>query len=290
MAALAHRHALSTKEQESLDAELPRCTQIAARLPLVRVIVPSETNDRQVQEIHDVFAEGLLLRSHKSTRSRNLERQLGAGDALYFHAGRSHPDYGLAILVLSEVSAPVEVTPFGLGGLCCPNIDSDHLHSAGGCVSPVAHMSEAEQRQFVRESTWRADWRAYIAAYIAHYYGSEPYRYFADGEGSRPAPIDPDGIFADPHNRDWRIWTAEVRVQADLSLQDCIADNTLLYWGAHPTVEQKLKRDAVARKTRLSILYPVWLRLPRDKRLPVERTPGTSRFAEVQAAISSDVL
>lgn len=288
MPALAHLRALSTKEQESLAAQLPRCTQIAARLPLVRVIVPE--HDRHLTEIHDFFADGLLLRSHKSTRSRNLEQQLGAGDGLYFHAGRSHPVYGLAILVLTEISEPVEVTPFGLGGLCCPNNASSTLHTDGGCVSPVAHRSEAEQRRFVQESTWRADWRAYLAAYIAYYYDSEPSRYFADGESSRPARIDPDGIFADLSNRDWRIWTAEVRVQADLRFQDPAMQGTLLFWGAHPMVEQKLKRDAVTRKIRLSTLYPTWLQLPRAKRLPVESVPGTIRFAAIQTAIISYVL
>jgi hypothetical protein len=288
MAALTHVESLSSSAQASVAAMLPRCQYIASRMPLVRVIVPE--NARYLAEIESIFRNGLLLRSHKSDYSRQLEQTLGAGDALYFHAGRPHPDYGLAILVFADLEEPAEVTPFGLGGLCCPNSDDSDLHRGGGCVSPVAHLPEREQRRFVEESTWHDDWRAQFAKYLAYYFGSEPQRYFLDGDDSRPSRSDPDGIFDDPHNRDWRIWTAEVRIQADIRLSTTSCQSRILWWGAHPTVERKLKRDAYARRTPLSELYPIWMLLSGAKRLPVEPTAGAARFATVKAVIQDHVL
>jgi hypothetical protein len=273
---------------EQYWAHLERCSQIAERIPLVRVIVP--TNDRGPLEVHDIFSDGVLRRSHKSDHSRLLEQELGAGDGLYFHAGRTHPQYGRAVFVIADSPVHAEVTPFGLGGLCCPNNNSSPLHADGSCISPVAHLERSIQRGFVLGSTWRDDWRARVGQYLAWYFGSTPSRYFLDGSASRPSRPDPEGIFIEPRNRDWRIWTAEVRILDDLLIRAIIDQGALLFWGVHSSVEQELKRNAYTRRMSMQTLYPIWIMLPRDLRVPVERVPGTDRFGAVDRAILGYVL
>src|SRR5687768_16440710 len=128
MPALDPLSSMTPGEAAEQSALLPASGAISMSMPLVRVVVPN--NDRGPAEILDVFAHGILRKAHKSAHSRKLELDLGTADSLYFHAGRTHPQYGLAVIVIQDCPKPVEVTPFGLGGLCCSNQDANPLHAA----------------------------------------------------------------------------------------------------------------------------------------------------------------
>jgi hypothetical protein len=125
---------------------LSSCEEMANKLPLVRVAVPSDLPARKDVEINDVLIEGRLLRSHKSDRSKEIECKLEVSDSLYFHAGRPHHEYGTAVFVLRNACADEEATPFGLGGLLC------RCSGPCSCLQPIATWKPDEQKKFVEAS------------------------------------------------------------------------------------------------------------------------------------------
>ncbi len=276
-------------DREAFQSALPRAGEVAKRTPLVRVVVPRH-EDRAFIEAHEIFIDGLLRLNHKSAKSRRIEIELGAGDAVYFHAGCASPEYGRAVFALQHISQDVEVTPFGLGALICTGKSSDPLHKAGSCVSPVAHWSRANKVSFVRDSTWRDDWRDRFADYLACYFGGQLDRYFSMQASGKPQVVDPERIFASRRNKDWRIWTLEVRVLGDVNLFDAVRAGTIVLWGVPPNVEKQLKVAALAARRRLSHMRPLWAQLPRDKRRTVASVSPRSIFAAINRELAEVAL
>ncbi len=144
---------LDPEERRRFETSLATATLVADRLPLVRVVVAQQP-PRHQSELADVLSDGLLKPIHKSNSSRDREIRLGAPDLLYFHAGRTHPDYGAMVFVIEDLPSPPDVvTPFGLGGLLCARTHPpDALH----CVMPVSHQEEGLQRAFYQASRFTA--------------------------------------------------------------------------------------------------------------------------------------
>lgn len=231
--------------QAEFEAATPRARHFADVLPLVRVVVPAPGHHRRELELLDVFRRGTLRPSHKSPLAVQCERTLQREGALYFHGGRPHPDYGNAVIVLDGLpeGTPMEVTPFGLGGMLCTKTHAGP-HT---CVAPVAHDDEVEQVDFTARSTWLADpWRARAAEYIGLYFGATPERYFFPGDQGRPKRPDPAGIFMDDRTSDWRAWTLEVRVLAEVNLFDALAEGRVIAWALDEATDAELQVRSIA--------------------------------------------
>lgn len=213
---------------------------VAKKLPLVRVVIPRTDPKRRREEISDVLIHGDLRRTHKSARSRDIERRLQLPESLYFHAGRPHEDYGDAIFIIEDTANGVEVeaTPFGLGQLLCEK--KTDMHTQGRCLAPISHEDDFKQRLFVQGSIWKADWRDRAAQYLALYFGSDPSRYFMEGDKGKPKKHDPDCIYSNDDNKDWRSWSIEVRVLGDISLFDVLARKRLLFWAMKKKVVSEI--------------------------------------------------
>jgi len=240
----------------------PDAISLASKLPLVRVVVPP-SDPRKGREVEDVLRTGIIRASHKSARSRDVERRLGAPDAIYFHAGRTHPEYGHVALVLAPLSdsaAAQEATPFGLGGLLCDGVKD--THTQGGCISPIAHEPEATQAAFYADSNWSSDWRMSAAHFLDIYFLGRLRDYFRDAATSKPSRPDPDKIYSDPANTDWRTWTMEVRVpKGDLDLNPLLDADRLLYWAIDEHLGSTLEILATSGGRSLANEYPFYSRL-----------------------------
>lgn len=291
MPALDVLQSLLEEERQAYERALPRALEMAASLPLVRVIIPRD-DQRGIEEIEDVLTSGRLSREHKGLRTRRTEAQLGTGSFLYFHAGRTHPDYGRGMVVIrdSPTSAELEATPFGLGGLCCGGTDEDPLHKARGCVSPVAHHDSGEQARFVAESTWHEDWRDKAAQYLALYFGDTPEAYFSPRAADKPTREDPEGIFTDPRTRDWRAWTIEVRLTEDVDLFDVIRARELLFWGMTDWVYNTLRIDALRQRRSITHIYPLLALLPREGEIELDERDPDKVFSAAQRKIEEAVF
>lgn len=270
-------------QQTAFQAALPGGAKLAGRMPLVRVVF-SKNKSRRTVEIEDFLVRGVIRRSHKSDHSRDIEKRLAVQDSLYFHLGRAHPDYGDAAIVVQEATVASEASPFGLGGLLCPG--SGKNHDAGCCVSPLAHAPEGDQKMFVASSTWYSDWRAKAGEFLALFFNANADAYFAPGEGGRPSIADPEAIFSDPANKDWRSWTIEVRLLDDLRLDEVLTGNYLLHWAVVDTVENDLYDQAQAAGVPLRDMFPYLERLPAARQ--IRATVATkSLFADVDSATLS---
>ncbi len=197
---------------------LREACRLAQRLPLVRVVVPRPaTHPRHNVEIEDVLDRGLARVEHRGGESRRTETELRATPGVYFHAGRTHPDYGDMALALAPFDCKAEATPFGLGGLAC-KADCPAIQ----CIRPVGHAANALQCAFVAASVWADDWRRHVALYLATYF-SDFDRYFQN---------DPPALYpAVARSTDWRAWTVEVRVLGeDVDLAQALSRNQVLIW------------------------------------------------------------
>lgn len=268
------------------EAAFPQALSVAQRLPLVRVVLPSHT-ERRAEEALDVFSSGVLKRSHKSPRSTEIETRLAVPNSLYFHAGRPHPDYGSAILVLGHADGAVEATPFGLGALDCNG--TSKAHSDGACLSPVAHWPIARQEEFVRSSRWSSNWRDHTAEFLALYFANDLHQYFAPGSAGRPVRRDPEGI-CDEANKDWRSWTIEVRLQEDLDLRGALEKGLLLYWAMESSSEEDFHVHVQDTGYPLSEIYPLLAALPPKRRVHHLAGDIKSICAVVQDLIHAEVL
>jgi len=270
------------------ERDRPAAEQFATRLPLVRVVVPRAPG-RRIQEIEDVFAGGVLRTEHRGAGTRDIEAQLGIGPFLYFHAGRSHSDYGDAIFVFDDLEGSYEATPFGLGGLCCPG-PPDPFHLRCQCVDPVAHESQVRQSQFVSDSTWKPQWRSEAAKYLAAYFGGRLEEYFDSSPSAKPTLTDPDLIFGDSRNTDWRAWTIEVRSSSDVNLFDVVRSGCILWWGVPDWLEDTMFVTALSNRRRPAERYPLLAQLPSHLRVSVTDAAGTTDFGDLQQSIQEFTL
>ena len=239
-----------------------RAASVASSIPLVRVVVPQS---RRSEELRDVFQSGRLSADHRSEFSAECENRLGVGSAVYFHAGRTHPDYGSAVFGLGDIAVAAEATPFGLGALFCRG--NDKRHDNGSCLSPIAHASDPDQAKFVKASIWAGEWRASMASYLAIYFDGRLEDYFAPGVSGRPTVSDPDGIFLATQNRDWRSWTVEVRALGDIDLFAALERDEVLFWGLEDSLEAEIYDEVWAAGVELSEFYPLFARLPANRRV-----------------------
>jgi hypothetical protein len=265
---------------------LPSAATFAQRLPLVRVVVPHRGPRNRV-ETDDVLRDGRILPGHKSDHARDLDRRLGAADGVYFHAGRTHPVYGKVALVLRPLDEEdrAEVTPFGLGGLLCTKPEGAEHPQPPECVRPVSHLAEPEQAAFVQSSTWRgAGWRDPAAQFLAAYFGTDLGGYFALDDTGRPALVDPAEIFH-PHtgSRDWRAWTFEVRIAAEILLAPILNSGRVMIWA----MEDELYNELIQRRATPGE-PPWWLSELMASRVPRIHLPDAS-FEEVLRAVDEEV-
>lgn len=258
MPALDVLNALPNNWKTEFNKAILKAQMVAKKLPLVRVVIPRTDPKRRREEISDVLIHGDLRRTHKSDRSRDIERRLHVPESLYFHAGRPHEDYGDAIFIIEDTANGVEVeaTPFGLGQLLCGK--KTDMHKQGRCLAPISHEDDCKQRLFVRGSIWKADWRDRAAQYLALYFGSDPSRYFMEGDKGKPQKHDPDCIYSNDDNKDWRSWRIEVRVLGDISLFDVLARKQLLFWAMKKRWLAKLRSNIGARPQKHFVIrvYP----------------------------------
>ncbi len=199
-----------------------------------------------------MLGDGLLRVGHKSARSREIEKELSAPDALYFHAGRSHPDYGTLVFILdgsgdSATGEECEASVSGMGCLLCARGGSPTDTDSHGCLAPVSHWHPDEQRRFYSETTWRDAWREQAASFLAEYYGQKGLAgYFGVGEAARPEVADPAGVFCNPTITDWRMWTIEVRHRRDLDLKAALVAGRILAWAQHPDLRNLINTRLVS--------------------------------------------
>jgi len=250
--------------------QLPKAKKVAELLPLVRVAVPGAAPRRE-EELGDLLKLGLLKLTHKSPRARGKEERLQAPDSLYFHAGRTHPDYGDFVVALEGPLEKWEASPSGLGSLLCDQEPHDPTEVHEGCLAPVAHRPLEQQQYHYKNNNWTEDWCSKAGGFLATYFGQNGLaRYFAPGEEGRPDLDDPDQIFHNHNVKDWRAWTIEVRATTDVDLGTALDQRTLLWWG----ISQKLRRE-IERRTRDGEEFSFYERLCREtKHLQIEQMYG----------------
>ena len=275
---------MNTAESDAYDQALPRAVEFTVRLPLVRVVVPLG-GPRKAVETDDALRDGKLLPSHKSVSSADGERRLGAADGVYFHAGRTHPVYGKVAFVFSPLDEEdkAEVTPFGLGGLLCKATGPDHDQRR--CVAPVAHLPEADQADFVAASTWRSDWREQASKFLAAYFGSDLQAYFAEEAVGRPTQLDPAGVFhPTTGSLDWRAWTFEVRIAAEIDLHSVLGNGRVMMWA----MEDQLYNELTLRSAGAG--EPLWWfsKLMQQRQARRISVPNAS-FEDVLQAVDAEV-
>lgn len=262
-------------------ATLPSAERFARNVPLVRVVIPG--NKREETEIDDVLKRGRLCTTHQSPTSAQLEDDLQVKRSLYFHAGRTHPDYGKMALIFHPMveEAKGEATPFGIGGLLCPT--TGHYHDSGQCTSPVAHDPKDDQIDFVAVSRWSADWREQAGRFLAAFFGPSLGGYFLPADQGKPQRADGAGIYTDPHSRDWRSWTIEVRLLEDVELATVLRRGGIQTWAMDPQLEDRLRQRAQA----TGATFPWWEELMRSKARRLD-VPGAT-IAELFKQIDEEV-
>lgn len=273
---------LTATLRDQYEAARQNAEKLALRLPLVRVVL-SRDPVRRVDEIADVFERGHLRTEHRGKGTRSIEAALGVGPFLYFHGGRTHPTYGDAVFVIADADG-VEATPFGLGGLCCDGPGTS-LHDQRSCVSPIAHEEVGTQSDFVRASTWTTDWRANASDYLALYFATDLRTYFSESSSSKPSISDPELVYDDSGNEDWRAWTIEIRARVDVNLFDHARAKRILWWGIPDWLEDTIfHRTLTERRTREE-LYPLLAQLQSDRQISVTDPLGITDFRAVDTQI-----
>jgi hypothetical protein len=152
-----------------------------------------------------------------------------------------------------------EVRVLSHRGLMCNATSQEHAD--GKCLAPVSHAPPAAQATFVAASTWPEPWRTSARDFLAAYFAKDLSLYFAPNDKGRPDRSDPEAIYQNAANRDWRSWSIEVRVLEDLNILDALSTGTLLWWALDPPIEQDMLQDAIAQGTPLGNLYPMLIRL-----------------------------
>lgn len=265
----------------------------ADRLPLVRVVVPEPSNEERAQreqtQIEDVLRKGLLRPAHESKNTHAMAKRLEVDPSLYFHAGRTHPQYGKLALVFRRLPQDdaVDATPFGLGGLLCNKAWPGHVQ--GECTSPVAHDAEAAQIEFVSDSRWTSAWRDQAAHFLAAYFGDGLERYFLPGAAGKPNRPDPAGIYTDAWSRDWRSWTIEVRITQEVDLFQVLASGDLEAWAIDGQLETWLEQNVRA----TGAVYPWWealLKVAKDRRIEAPGLGVEAAFAEIDREVKDRCL
>jgi hypothetical protein len=279
--ALAALDQMNEATKSACDEALPAANDFVQKLPLVRVVVPP-FSPRMETETCDVLREGKLLTSHRGKSTERIDAALGVATAVYFHAGRTHPDYGKVALVFRplEQEERAEVTPFGLGALICDQ--KEEKHALRSCLGPIAHQEEAVQARFVAASTWRSGWRQDQAPrFLAYYFGAALDAYFAAEADGRPERPDPAGIFhPDDGCRDWRGWTFEVRIAETIALHAILDSGRILMWA----MDKQLYNDVAEQASRDEA--PWWFtKLRRSRRIGA---PGDT-FQEMLRAVDAEV-
>lgn len=256
-------------DDRDYQTALPAATEMARRLPYVRVLVvdpdniaPNATPEqvaerrrRHQQHVEEALGQGKLRPEHESGKTRAEEARLKQEPALYFHAGRPSSDYGMMAFVLDIDVLGVKATPFGLGNLFCGKSDAEAGHA---CLFPVAHGRDDDGKAaFVDASTWSDDWRDRAAQYLAAYFGSDLMRYFGEGAEARPTRPHPTGLVAHPKSEDWRAWTIELRVFVEVDLLAAARDGKVLRCAMDRWLDVTLQNRAVATGRLPAELYPV---------------------------------
>jgi hypothetical protein len=286
MPALDSLHSMGKDEHEQYERDLDLAITMAMLLPLVRVTICLNSPPRAKQEERDVFQDGKFLREHKSPGSARKEALFNIPGCVYFHAGRALSAYGKAAFVFKNLTVDVEATPFGLGGLDCSG--DPQMHADGGCMSPIAHQSLDKRLEFLRDSTWKNDWREKAGQFLAYYFQAELQRYFRELPDCIPIKEDPEGIYHDPSNKDWRSWTIEVRAQDDIDILAAIERNQLLWWFVLPHLEEDLENVVISSGIPMQELFPLMARLPAS--LKIRTRAGHELFNQLAENIRSRVL
>jgi hypothetical protein len=174
-----------------------------------------------------------------------------------------------------------EATPFGIGGLLCKG--SGRYHDAGQCTSPVAHDPQSDQVAFVAASSWNTAWRERAAHFLAAFFSPSLGDYFLPADQGKPKHADPAGIYSDPHSRDWRSWTIEVRMLEDVDLSAVVRRGNVQAWAMDTQLEDRLRQRIQA----TGATFPWWEELLRSQARRVEADGAT--IAELFKRIDDEV-
>ena len=148
-----------------------------------------------------------------SEQTLEAERGLGiGGKPYYFYVLRAEENFGLIVLVLSEVeeadwpASAKGATPFDSGGLW------------SGKIRTRLRLNRAGRRRFFQNcDVPLVDWRAAFEQYIGTHYGtvSDYLNGSAPGIGNKPTDLGVTIIRGQPNTA--QAWTWEVRVPYDLA-------------------------------------------------------------------------
>lgn len=280
---------LTDVERVEYEAALEPAQIVANRLPFVRVVVHPYTG-RGREERDDVFVAGRLSVEHRGLACRRIEASLGLPAILYFHGGRTHPDYGSGVFVLDDINVPYTATPLGLGSLGCPGYGGQH--ESRQCADPVAHEPLSVQRQFVDGSFWqREEWRASAASFLALYFRDDLAKYFAPGTAGKPDREDPDKLFGASRNEDWRTWTIEIQAYADVDLFELARQNKIRWWGINSELGDYMRYDSTGDLSDpLEHTFPLLRELPSDKYIFVSPVGGKDLLDEIDELVQIEAF
>jgi hypothetical protein len=152
--------------------------------------------------------------------TRIAEEKLELKPSIYFYAGRVFPDVGDFVIALKqsyESKHSGEATPFDTGGFFWEHIKSNLLNYP-------------EKLEFVKKSTYRLkEWRNSFKMFWAAYF-----KELSDYWNDRPWKDDPEEIFLEKNNNEWRAWTFEIRLHDPVNIFSevekwCISDGDFNY-------------------------------------------------------------
>lgn len=282
--------------KSAYDRTFPSASAAAERLPLVRVVMPVEemmrgsdhADTRVAPEKDDILRFGVLSPDHKSHRTAVIEARLDISGRLYFYGGRAHGVHGMLYLVFKDLPSRIEATPFGLGALFCAT--APPARETDPCLHPIAHLPDDLQCQWAQQSLWSDEWRARTAEYLSLYFCDDRLSdYFAPFGTGRPRRRDPDGIFSDTRNDDWRLWTIEARVPTAIDILSALEDGSLLGW-AIATPHEHLLLDDVMCGNQPNVKAPVWMALKQHQHLKIEIADTENAEYRVTQFIRDHVL
>jgi hypothetical protein len=168
--------------------------------------------------------------------------------------------YGRCVLVLKDIPSTllhnVSVTPFGLA-----NLLRDKL------AANARLAIEQEQCRFLEINTWDGrTWREQFAIFYDYYLASDPDRYLSPNP-DKNSPSKPPGRFRAFYGErvwpddisDYRAWTIELRLAAELRLEEIstnecelyLPPSILMYWGNK--VDKRLSGSVSHLKKRITI-------------------------------------
>ena len=163
------------------------------------------------------------------------------------------------------------------------------MHDQGRCSAPTCHEPYSAQAAFVRDSTWGDDWREQASKFLALYFGDDPGRYFSPDAEGKPRRTDPDGLYSETRNVDWRTWTIEIQAYEDVRLFDLARTGQIRHWGLNPKLRNYMN-DLAIDSGDLYERFPLLAQLPEDREVRGDDTDAESVFDRIDRLVRAEVL